>query len=255
MNSSQIDVSDASPDCAEDPTLQSLFDQIGTIAAAVDEGDVNSATDLLNDLLSKRDSALFQELGRMTRQLHDSMRQVGTDDRTTEIAQTLLPDTQNRLAYVLEKTEEAADQTLTAVEHALPITERLTTNAKNLDADWQDQSSVSPAVHSAVAEFLSHTSADADRVRSYLNDALMAQSYQDLTGQVLRSMMTVMQELETRLVGLIREHGSQVVLPAKEPEVVEAGKAYGPQVDGDPKSASYVSGQDEVDDLLASLGF
>lgn len=240
---------------ADDQALKPLFDQIGAIAAAVEGGDINSATDLLNDLLNQRDSELFQELGRMTRKLHDSIRDVAADERATEIAQTLLPDTQDRLAYVLDQTEDAANKTLAAVENALPITDRLTTNADKLGSEWQDQSTISPSIHGAVSEFLERTSEDGQRVRSYLNDALMAQSYQDLTGQVLRSMMTVMQELEAQLVGLVREHGGEVAPPDDKKKAVDGSKAYGPRVDSDPSNAGYVNGQNDVDDLLSSLGF
>lgn len=255
MSTAQSGDSNARCNDPDDQVLKPLFDQIGMIAAAVEGGDINSATDLLNDLLTKRDSELFQELGQMTRKLHDSIRDVGFDEHAAEIAQTLLPDTQNRLAYVLDQTEEAANKTLTAVENALPITDRLTTDAEKLGAAWQDQSTVPPSIHGAVSKFLEHTSEDGHRVRSYLNDALMAQSYQDLTGQVLRSMMTVMQELETQLVGLVREHGGEVAPLGDEAKAVDGGKAYGPRVDGDSNNAVYVNGQDDVDDLLSSLGF
>jgi len=255
MSTVQSGGPDAGCNEPDDQALTPLFDQIGAIAAAVEGGDINSATDLLNDLLNKRDSELFQELGRMTRKLHDSIRDVGADERAAEIAQTLLPDTQDRLAYVLDQTEAAANKTLTAVENALPITDRLTSNAEKLGSEWQDRSAVSPSIHGAVSEFLEHTSADGHLVRSYLNDALMAQSYQDLTGQVLRSMMTVMHELEAQLVDLVREHGGEVGSLDDRTKALDGSKAYGPRIDKDSNDASYVDGQNDVDDLLSSLGF
>ncbi|RME34720.1 MAG: protein phosphatase CheZ [Gammaproteobacteria bacterium] len=213
---------------------------------------------LLEELSRVRESELFQQIGRLTRELHEALRNVELEERLADLAEEEMPDARNRLNYVIEKTQEAADKTLTAVETALPLTEGLSRGATDLASEWQrfrrrelnlDQFR---ELSGQMDRFLDQVRRDSTAIGAQLNAILMAQDFQDLTGQVIRRVIEVVTDAEQRLVDLVRVTGMQM-------EVKKKGEAAdtnpeGPQIAPD-ETGTRVSGQDEVDDLLSSLGF
>ena len=77
----------------------------------------------------------------------------------------------------------------------------------------------------------------------------MAQDFQDLTGQVVKKMMEVVEETEKQLLFLLMEN-TPAEIRAKHP--VDSLK-NGPQID--PKGTNVMASQSQVDDLLDELGF
>lgn len=226
---------------------------------------VNECLDVLS---RKREQGLFQELGKLTRDLHDALRNFQLDSRIADMTAQDIPDAKERLRYVINMTEQAANSTLTSVEAGLPIAEDLKARAIQLRDQWQRfrskdmQADEFRELVPALDEFLEFTSENAVTLNNHLSDILMAQGFQDLTGQIIRKVINLVTEVEDGLVELIRVSGAHIQSPdaaasAAKQEEHDPNKGHGPQVPGvdDVAEAEVVSNQDEVDDLLSSLGF
>ena len=249
------------------PDEKAWLEQARTLVAQLEAGESEAARATLDELTRMRESDLFRELGKLTRELHEALKGFRLDARIAEVAEKEIPDAKERLNYVITKTEEAAHRTLDLVEGALPVAERLASEGARLAADWARFRAREMDVESframarALDTFLPRVAEDAEALRGRLTEVLMAQDFQDLTGQVIRKVIALVQEVEQNLVDLVRISGQR--LAADEGRAAGAGKgngtgrdvtASGPHVPGADR-ADVVSGQDEVDDLLASLGF
>lgn len=226
----------------------------------LESGSEDEAISVIAKLAGFRDSMLFQEVGRLTRELHDSINGFVMDAQLASIAETEMPNAAERLQYVIQTTEQAANTTLSAVEDSLPLADTLRSDAHHLAEQWDKFNSRQMTVEDfrdlsvEIGKFLSATQSNSDALHSKLSDVLMAQGYQDLTGQVIRKVITLVNDVEGKLVELVRLSGAKAK-PKKE-EVAEGPDitAEGPVVPGVDKG-DVVSGQDDVDDLLSSLGF
>ncbi len=255
-------------EAAEKKNNDLLLSQARTLVAELEAGNVMAAEQVIEELGRIREQSLFRELGKMTRQLHDSLTSFALDSRMQSLAESDIPDAKARLNHVITMTEDSANRTLTAVEGTLPIAEQLQASANNLREKWERFRNKDMNVNEfrnmsrEIDTFLSATCDHAGQIHGNLSDVMMAQGFQDLTGQIIRRVINLVQEVEDNLVELIRLSGS-VELDGKG---VRAGKnapgkgqemmqGLGPQVPGVREASESVSGQDEVDDLLSSLGF
>jgi chemotaxis protein CheZ len=228
----------------------------------VDQGDEAGTASAIDELTKLRELELFRELGALTRDLHEALKSFRVDTRIGEIAETEIPDARERLNHVISVTEQAAHRTLTAVETSLPLVDELGSTAHELAERWQRfrQRELSAdefrELSRDVAAFLQLAEAHGAGLQRSLTDALMAQDYQDITGQIIRRVISLVQEVEDSLVELVRISGARFAeekpKPADTPEQ-DINKGHGPAVPG--QDAGVVTGQDEVDDLLSSLGF
>jgi chemotaxis protein CheZ len=225
-------------------------------------GQEDAALTVIAQLAGFRDSMLFQEVGRLTRELHDAINGFLADSKLADIAETDMPNAAERLTHVINMTEDAANTTLAAVEDAMPLAETLQNDSRHLAASWDRfkarEMNVSDfrSMSRELETFLRDTQANADALNGKLSEVLMAQGYQDLTGQIIRKVIDLVHDVESKLVELIRISGARQATDkpmadvAPEPNI----KAEGPLIPGIDK-ADAVHGQDEVDDLLSSLGF
>jgi len=229
----------------------------------LEAGDAVSADEALAELTDLRESQLFNELGRLTRDFHEALNSFSTDEKFSTLAQDDIPDARERLNYVISKTNEAAHKTLNAVENSLPLCELLEDEVNKLEAEWSKflSKEMKPqefrALSLVIKDFFEKSGANAKSVRSDLNDILMAQDFQDITGQIITRVIKLVTEVETSLVELIKV-GSKLGISqgtsGKKEEKEDPQKLDGPQVPG-MESESIVASQDDVDDLLSSLGF
>lgn len=225
----------------------------------MEEGDESAAARLLDELVHLREDSLFRELGKLTRDFHESLNNFRLDSRLADIAQHEIPDARDRLSYVISMTEQAANRTLNAVEESLPACEALESLAGELREQWarfmrrELDAQAFRELARDLDTFLGRTGEDLPRLRANLQDVLMAQTFQDLSGQIIRRVIVLVEELERNLVELVRISGQNLVQPAKDEKAASGAGAYGPAVPG--LDTGTVSGQDEVDDLLSSLGF
>lgn len=226
------------------------------LVAELDAGNTDQADALVQKLVNSSRSELFNEVGRLTRELHEAINGFLLDGRITEMAEQEIPDASQRLNYVITMTEQAANTTLNAVEISLPLADELGQRSAQLSDTWQQfrdrQLSVEDfrQLSRELSDFLLVSNGHCKQLHERLTEVLMAQGFQDLTGQIIRQVITLVHDVEERLVQLIRVSGaSEVQQKAHEPHKLE-----GPAVPG-VDQGDLVSGQDDVDDLLSSLGF
>ena len=190
---------------------------------------------------------VFQQLGSITRLLHDTMQQLGVMPKL-QIATDGLPDTRSRLSYIATKTAEAANKVLNTVDAAKnehrQISEATRAMAALIVAD-----PVKAVASGAVMNFVHEVETSTRRIDDHLTDIMMAQDFHDLTGQVVAKVVTLANDLEDSLVKLLIQ-----VVPEGVREQVDPSVLNGPVVNPEGRT-DVVSDQGEVDDLLASLGF
>ncbi len=230
-----------------------------SLVAHLEAGDEQGAQESLEALSAIRESQLFQELGKLTRELHNTLANFQIDTKITTLAETDIPDAKERLNYVITMTEQAADKTLGAVEELQPLSDELQTRMAKLHADWGRFRSRDMAVEEfrelsrELDQFFDWMGETMPQFNSKLTDIMMAQDFQDLTGQIIRRVITLVQDVESGLVDLIRISGQKLKAQPEKKEVNPI-EATGPSIEGIDQG-NIVKGQDEVDDLLSSLGF
>lgn len=185
---------------------------------------------------------VLQRLGQITRQLHDSLEQLGVMPRLQQSADGLL-DARSRLGYVARKSGEAADKVLTAVDLAKRDREDIDAAVALLLASAEP-----PAVHE-VRELAASVATAAARIDGHLTDIMMAQDFHDLTGQVVAKVVALAADLESSLATLLAQ-----AAPAQPAGGAQPAGLQGPVVDASGRQ-DVVTNQGEVDDLLADLGF
>ena len=229
------------------------------LVESIESGNAAGASNALDSLLEHHESEMFQELGRMTRDLHEALNACQLDVRLSELASKDIPDATERLTYVMTMTEDAAHRTLGAVEAALPVSELLERQGRQLQDRWSalsaEQVNAVNGISTDIQAFLDSTVTGAACISGNLSDVLMAQEYQDITGQVISKVITMVKSVESNLVELVRISGRRLGQLPEDNKPASGIRAHGPQVPGVDDSEGVVSGQDDVDDLLSSLGF
>lgn len=190
---------------------------------------------------------VFQQLGTITRQLHDTMQQLGVMPKL-QTATEGLPDARSRLSYIATKTAEAANKVLNTVDQA-KIEHRQIAEATRRIAELIVADPVKAVASGAVMNFVLEVETSTKRIDDHLTDIMMAQDFHDLTGQVVAKVVTLANDLEDSLVKLLIQ-----VVPEGVREQVDPSVLNGPVVNPEGRT-DVVSDQGEVDDLLASLGF
>lgn len=198
---------------------------------------------------------MLHRIGQMTRGLHDSLRELGLDQMIEKAAQEI-PDARDRLNYVATMTEQAADRVLNATDIANPLQDNIIDKAASLEAKWKDvmkTPSLKSEYNEAAEEtlvFLKQAVEDSNATKAQLLEIMMAQDFQDLTGQVIKKITELAHSIEKELVRTLVDFApNKPVLAAAESDSL----LNGPQIN--PEAANVVSSQEQVDDLLDSLGF
>ena len=231
-------------------TIAALSDAL----AADNEGAFYSE---LDSLLQRRERMLFLDLRKLTGDLQSALQRFRVDSRLVDLAQKDVPDARLRLDHVLRLTDEAAHRTLDLVEQSGPLAERTSRTASELLEPWKlfrDRKIAVEDFHRMVRQmdaFLQAACGDMDKVRANLSEVLLAQGYQDLSGQIIRGVMKLVTELEIALVDLVRlsQSGARTARHVSE----ETRRGFGPAIPGI-KTEPAVSGQQDVDALLSGLG-
>lgn len=241
---------------------EALLEKAKSLVALLESEDVSDETisSSLDEIMTIRESTLFHELGKMTRDIHDSIMNFRMDSRIADLANTDIPDAKDRLEYVIEMTEKSANTVLSVVETGTPVAEKLIDQAKELTAQWQRfrrremDAEELRSMGQSVETFFAESDSMMTELLSGFTEVLMAQDFQDLTGQIIRKVINLVDEIEGNLVELIRIQGEHLVQHDKTTEKSERDALEGPQIPGK-ENDDVMKGQDDVDDLLASLGF
>jgi chemotaxis protein CheZ len=190
---------------------------------------------------------MFRKLGAITRQLHDALQELGYADKLQGSVEQL-PDAQSRLSYIARLTGEAAEKVLSQVEEGKKEQQQLAQRGREL----ADTISRVPALAKAMPELMEWSNdvvALAEKTDARLTEIMMAQDFHDLTGQVIARVVGLAGTIEEQLLGLLLES-----VPSGQPGQDKAHELAGPVVDAEGRS-DVVTDQQQVDDLLASLGF
>ena len=200
------------------------------------------------------DESLFSQIGHLTRKLHDTLRELGYDKKLAETVDAI-PDTRERLAYIATMTQQAAERALTATEVAQPIQDKLEAGAVGLSAKWQrlfdNQLSLDDFKQLAeeTRSYLKEVPAQTKATNAQLMEIMMAQDFQDLTGQVIKKVIDMAQQMERDMLQLLL-----ATTPAEKKSEVDASLLNGPVINAEGRT-DVVTNQAQVDDLLESLGF
>lgn len=245
----------AAPAAAAEDDMEALFDQVASAhtatvpaaAAPAGAGEAGAPADA-----SAADKPMFERLGGIVRLLHDSLRELGYDKALTE-ASSQIVDAQDRLEYVASLTEQAANKVLNTLDEGMPAQDQLSKQAREMDARWAAlfDGKLSIDEFKALAgdsrQFAQTVAEATEAEKARLLDIMMAQDFQDITGQLIKKVVTITKTVEHELAELLRDNAPPAVREklAAKPATLMSGPAL-PAIALD---------QDNVDDLLADLGF
>ena len=230
--------------------LEALFD---SIVSSSNVQEVVVAEQFVGDQNNPSDHVI-NKIGHLTRSLHDSLHELGYD-KNLERAAATIPDARDRLNYVSLMTQQAAEKVLNATEAAQPVVEKIEVESQRLANDWQkllDKQLDVEQFKNLVTQthsFLVDVPKQTKVTNGYLMEIMMAQDFQDLTGQVIKKIVDVTQQMEKHLVELLVEFPPSTANPD-----AYAGLLNGPVINATGRT-DVVTSQDQVDDLLESMGF
>ena len=217
------------------------------------------ANELIAEIQNPINSELFAEIGKLTRQLHDSLMNFQLDSRLNDLATADIPDAKERLNYVISRTEDAANKTMDAVESIFPVVDTISQKVDAVNPQWQKlmnnriELSEFKALCLDIDSLLVTTGTETAKMHALMTDVLMAQDFQDLTGQVIRKVIDLVREVEDSLINMLTAFGISSDQKEAEKKLGD-NLVEGPIVNKDERD-DVVNDQDDVDDLLSSLGF
>jgi chemotaxis protein CheZ len=239
----------------EEDELEALFDQVASghaaepaLAAAAGDEPAEAAED-------GSGKPMFERIGGIVRLLHDSLRELGYDRALSE-ASTQIVDAQDRLEYVASLTEQAANKVLNTLDDGMPEQDELSRQAREMEERWNDlfegklsieQFKALAGDSRAFAQFVSNST---EKEKARLLDIMMAQDFQDITGQLIKKVVIITKTVENELAQLLRDHAP----PEAKEKLAQKHKEPAPLMQG-PSVPTVALDQDNVDDLLAELGF
>lgn len=230
----------ASPELTVSQTVAvEVAEPISDVGAADDEHQTPTNEDMIS------------RIGHLTRMFHESLRGLGLDQMIEHVAHDI-PDARERLNYVAKMTEQAAERVLNATDIASPLQDELSTTALSIQERWKTvmaSPSLKSEYNKAAEEtlvFVQQTAKNTKETKDLLMEIMMAQDFQDLTGQVIKKITGLAQDVEKQLLQVLVDYSP----PAKK---AEEGLLNGPQIDK--TKVDVVGSQAQVDDLLDSLGF
>ena len=237
------------------------LDQARALVENLESGNDIEANVLIENIARFHELILFQEIGKLTRNLHDRLSNFQIEIDADIFSKKEIFDAKERLNYVIKLTEDSANKTLNYVESGIPIVEELKEKSSILNKKWQRFRQRQMPVEEfrelsdEIDGYLNWSVTQSERVREHFSHILMAQDFQDLTGQVISRVINLVQEMEDNLVDLIKVSDQRMKHGFQSEKNVADLKADGPRIPGCDSHKDRVSSQDDVDELLSSLGF
>lgn len=241
-----IQFNDVDPD-----ELEALFDSIVAANAEAEAAPVS-----VESVEQEAEVRVLNQVGQMTRTLHDALSELGLHRQVEQAITDTVTDARERLNYIETLTQNAANRVLNATDAAQPLVDKLGSKSARLAGQWQmlfdgrlDVAQFKYLVMQT-RSFLDHEIPEQTRATHVrLQEIMMAQDFQDLTGQVIKRLLELTRTTEQQLV--------QLLLDTAPPEIkaeFDAGNTCGPVIDATGRT-DVVTNQQQVDDLLESLGF
>jgi chemotaxis protein CheZ len=254
-------------DSGDSDDLEALFDQMSATSApapapAAAAAPVAAAASAENDEEDGQDGqgkGMYARLGGIVRLLHDSLRELGYDKALTE-ASSQITDAQDRLEYVATLTEQAANKVLNTLDEGMPAQDKLSKQAKDMENRWDDlfAGKLSIEQFKALAgdskQFAQLVSEATEAEKARLLEIMMAQDFQDITGQLIKKVVNITKTVENELAQLLKDSAPPDV-KEKLAQKQQAAQEQPVTLLQGPSVPSVALDQDSVDDLLADLGF
>lgn len=243
----------------DNSTVDESLVQAKKLVEQLESGNIQQADVIISELYKIREHDMFMEIGKLTRDLHETINEFIGDTRLKSITNKDMTDARHDLKHVIGLTEEAANQTLTAVEHSMPLIGNLSERAailrKLLQIHMSDSTNNNGLefINTKLNVFFDTIVNDLKDVHTDMNTVLIAQGYQDITGQIIQRVSKMVQDVEQSLVGILQINSHHMLQKDKK-DVVKNDTGFGPSVPRDSK-ADVVKSQDDVDELLSTLGF
>ena len=232
--------------------------QVAALQGALDAGDASAFRQAFDALCGQMDVGLLPELKRITATAQSALARFSAEARLDTLAGHEVPDARKRLSHVVKLTDEAAHRTMDLVDQCVPLVDEAARGAalllESLDSYGDRDLAIASLWPERAAMFIERTRADSEALRGNLSELLMAQGYQDITGQIIRSVIALVDELERILGKLVQiAEGNEVTTLVRAlPMPTDWQRGLGPQVEGI-LSADAVSGQDDIDALLSQM--
>jgi chemotaxis protein CheZ len=251
------------PAAADEDDLEALFDQVASNQPA-DAATAAVATTAVASVAvasvaagegAEGDKNMYERLGGIVRLLHDSLRELGYDRALTE-ASSQINDAQDRLEYVATLTEQAANKVLNTLDEGMPAQDKLSKQAQDMEGRWSAlfAGKLSLDEFKALAgdsrQFAQAVSEATEAEKARLLEIMMAQDFQDITGQLIKKVVMITKTVENELAQVLRDNAP----PETRAKLAEKETAPVQLMSG-PSVPSAALDQDNVDDLLADLGF
>jgi chemotaxis protein CheZ len=239
-------------DSGDSPDLEALFDSIASQQKDAPSDDAPAAQTA--DSAQNDSEVMYEQIGQITRKMHNTLRDMGYDKSLERVADAI-PDARDRLSYIASLTKSAADRVLNAIDVAQPLQDTLGSSSKSLSERWNllyaNQLSTEEFKQLAndTRQYLNVVPQQTHETSTQLLEIVMAQDFQDLTGQVIKKMMDMFKTLEAEMLALLVEFS-----PEHKKGTLDSSLLNGPAInqEGNP---DVMSSQQQVDDLLDSLGF
>ncbi len=250
--------------------LEALFDQMSTasatatavapapVVAAVAPAAAVAAATAGTEPMDEAEKNMYERLGGIVRVMHDSLRELGYDKALTE-ASSQIVDAQDRLEYVASLTEQAANKVLNTLDEGMPAQDVLSKQAKDMENRWADLFAGKLSIEQFktlagdARQFAQVVSEATEAEKARLLEIMMAQDFQDITGQLIKKVVNITKTVENELAQLLRDSA-----PADVKEKLaqkQAVQEQPVQLMSGPSVPAAALDQDSVDDLLADLGF
>jgi chemotaxis protein CheZ len=246
------------------------------LLSVIEQGDISKALVVINDLQQVKHQAFYNEVGYLTRGLHEAIKSFSSDVKLDGLSGEKakdsivgMADASARLAYVIELTEKTSHETMDRVDKSLALVDKMDNQSARfkdllslvgqLEAEFEGLR----GVYDRTCQLKEESEQTVADMRSELTNILVAQSYQDITGQLIRRVITLVTQVESSLVQLMDmaakvERISGIEIPKDEVKDQKNKKdpieAEGPQISGK-NNPDVACNQDDVDELLSSLGF
>ena len=218
---------------------------------------IEGTQEALDNLAAK---PMFERLGTIVRMLHDSLRELGYDRSLSEVA-SQIGDAKGRLEYIATLTEQAANKVLNAIDVGMPEQESIAETAKNIEDRWNTLYAGKMSVEEFKTlaadsrQFASRVAASADAEKARLLEIMMAQDFQDITGQLIKKIVNITNKTEHELAHLLKDNAPPEMKAAIEAAEAKAAEEKPVELMQGPSVTGVAMVQDDVDNLLAELGF
>jgi chemotaxis protein CheZ len=252
----------AGGDSGDSDDLEALFDQVAATnapaPAVVPPPAAPVAAAAEHPAGEEHEKGMYERLGGIVRLLHDSLRELGYDKALTEASSQIM-DAQDRLEYVATLTEQAANKVLNTLDDGMPAQDLLSKQAKDMENRWEDLFSGKLSIEQFKAlagdsrQFAQMVSAATEAEKARLLEIMMAQDFQDITGQLIKKVVVITKTVENELTQLLKDSAPPDV-KEKLAQKQAAQEQPQPLMSG-PSVPTVALDQDSVDDLLADLGF